>query len=426
MSETEKYCTSCKKNLNITEFTLEGKIFKTCNICKQQKINKRSIKNTCEECGIHACFNFTGENFRIRCKKHKEIGMINVKSKTCEHEGCKIQPIYNFEGEIKAKFCNEHKEIGMIDVKSKTCEHEGCKIQPIYNFEGLKGKFCNEHKEIGMVNVKDKTCEHEGCKTRANFGYINQIAVRCARHKLPLMFKNRKSECQEENCFEISEYGIEEPTHCYLHQKNNHLCLLGQKCKKCNRDNELCNKEQICLTYCRPTELSIIAKKIIKKKEGLVLAYLDKYIKTDIIPVDDRIIDNSCVRRRPDRLYDCGSYFVVVEIDENQHKNGYYNGCTFDLKKQEYRRMAQILEALSLPVIFIRFNPDSFKIKGKKQIVNMQKRLDTLEKWVSKCINLKWILGENESSIRIKHLFYDEYNDVDIKFEEPKDINDFV
>ena len=38
MSETEKYCTSCKKNLNITEFTLEGKIFKTCNICKQQKM----------------------------------------------------------------------------------------------------------------------------------------------------------------------------------------------------------------------------------------------------------------------------------------------------------------------------------------------------------------------------------------------------
>ena len=351
MSETEKYCTSCKKNLNITEFTLEGKIFKTCNICKQQKINKRSIKNTCEECGIRANYNFENEKYGIRCSKHKEIG---------------------------------------------------------------------------MINVKDKTCEHEGCKTRANFGYINQIAVRCARHKLPLMFKNRKSECQEENCKEISEYGIEEPTHCYLHQKNNHLCLLGQKCKKCNRDNELCNKEQICLTYCRPTELSIIAKKIIKKKEGLVLAYLDKYIKTDIIPVDDRIIDNSCVKRRPDRLYDCGSYFVVVEIDENQHKNGYYNGCAFDLKKQEYRRMAQILEALSLPVIFIRFNPDSFKIKGKKQIVNMQKRLDTLEKWVSKCINLKWILGENESSIRIKHLFYDEYNDSNINFEEPKDINDFV
>ena len=56
----------------------------------------------------------------------------------------------------------------------------------------------------------------------------------------------------------------------------------------------------------------------------------------------------------------------------------------------------------------------------------MQKRLDTLEKWVSKCINLKWILRENESSIRIKHLFYDEYNDSNIKFEEPKDINDFV
>ena len=87
-----------------------------------------------------------------------------------------------------------------------------------------------------------------------------QDATRCARHKLPLMFRKRKVECQEENCKEISEYGIEEPTHCYLHQKDNELCLLGQTCKNCNRENELYNKDQICLTYCRAVELSLTAK----------------------------------------------------------------------------------------------------------------------------------------------------------------------
>jgi len=458
-------CSSCKKNISINDFIFEDKTLKTCITCRNRKSEKRK-KNICEECGIRAIFNFEEFSFGIRCVKHKEIGMINVISKTCEHEGCKTQPIYNNEGELKARFCNEHKEIGMVDVKDKTCEHEGCKTQPIYNNEGelkarfcnehkeigmvdlkhktcehegcktrptynnegeLKARFCNEHKEIGMINVKDKTCEHEGCKTRPRFGYINQTATHCTQHKLPLMFRKRKVECQEENCTEISEYGVEEPTHCFLHQKENQLCLLGQRCINCHRENELCNKEQICLTYCRPTELSITAKKIVKKKEGLVLSYLDKNIKSDINPIDDKIIDTSCVKRRPDRVYDCGLYFLVIEVDENQHKS-YSNGCSFDVKTQELRRMIQIHEALSTgmtPVIFLRFNPDNFRVKGNLQKVNMQKRLEILCKWVNYCLNLKEKdLSMNQ--IRIKHLFYDEYDETNIDFEVIDDIQTLI
>ena len=307
----------------------------------------------------------------------------------------------------------------MVDVKNKTCEHIGCRKLPVFNKEGeIKGRFCSEHKEIEMVDVKHKTCEHIGCNTRTNFGYINQIQTRCARHKLPLMFRKRKVECQEENCKEISEYGKDEPTHCYLHQQQNHLCLLGQTCKNCGRENELCNSEQLCLTYCRPVELSINAKKIIKKKEALVLSYLDKHITSSINPIDDRIIDNSCVKRRPDRVYDCGSFFVIVEVDENQH-SGYNNGCSFvDKKTQEDRRMVQIWEALSngmMPVIFLRFNPDNFRVGGKLQKLNMQKRLDVLSKWVLHCLNLKEYV--NVPSIRIKHLFFNEYDEKNSEFE---------
>ena len=496
-------CSSCKKNISINDFIFEDKTLKTCITCRNRKSEKRK-KNICEECDIRAIFNFEEFSFGIRCAKHKEIrmvdvkhktcehegcktrpfynkegeikgrfcnehkeiGMVDVKNKTCEHEGCKTRPNYNKEGEIKGRFCNEHKEIGMVDVKNKTCEHEGCKTQPFYNKEGeikgrfcaehkeigmvdvkhktcehegcktqpfynkegeIKGRFCVEHKEIGMVNVKDKTCEYEGCKTRAYFGYINQVATYCARHKLPLMFKKRKVKCKEENCTEISEYGIEEPTHCFLHQKENQLCLLGQTCVNCHRKNELCNKEKICLTYCRPTELSITSKKIVKKKEGLVLSYLDKNIKSDINPIDDKIIDTSCVKRRPDRVYDCGSYFLVIEVDENQHKS-YSNGCSFDVKTQELRRMVQVHEALSkgmMPVIFLRFNPDNFRVKGNLQKVNMQKRLEILCKWVNYCLNFKEKdLSMNQ--IRIKHLFYDDYDETNIDFEVIDDIQTLI
>jgi hypothetical protein len=239
------------------------------------------------------------------------------------------------------------------------------------------------------------------------------------------MFKNRKSECQEENCKEISEYGKEEPIHCFFHQKEGDMCLLGQICKQCNRENELCNSEQICLTYCRPSEISIIAKKIIKKKESLVLSYLDKNIKTDIKPIDDRIIDPSCVKRRPDRVYDCGSYFVILEVDEHQHKS-YSNSCSYDSKKQELRRMSQIHEALSngmMPVIFLRFNPDNFKVKGKIQKVNMQKRLEILSKWLLYCLNLNTV---NIKPLQIKYLFFDEYDETNSKFEYIDDLKKLI
>ena len=384
------------------------------------------INKTCnhEGCITYPCFNFEGEK-GIFCKEHKQQGMVNVINKTCNHEGCITYPCFNFEGE-KSKFCSEHKQQGMVDVVNKTCNYEGCITYPCFNFEGEKGIFCNLHKKIGMINVKDKTCEYEDCKTHAYFGYINQPATRCTLHKLPLMFKNRKVKCFNENCDEISEYGKEEPTHCFIHKKDDELCLLGQICKQCGRKDELCNKDKICLTYCRPTELSIISKKIIKKKERMVLSYLDENIKTDIKSVDDKIIDTSCVKRRPDRVYDCGSFFVVVEIDENQHKS-YKNGCSFDTKTQELRRMIQIHEALSngmMSVIFLRFNPDNFRICGELKKINMQKRLEVLCKWVSYCINLKE--DPTQSSIRIKYLFYDDYDETNLKFEKIDDIKSLI
>ena len=277
-----------------------------------------------------------------------------------------------------------------------------------------------------MVDIKNKSCQTNGCKTRPSFGYINQIASHCSHHKLPLMFKNRKVICETLDCNEISEYGKDEPVRCFTHRKENDICLLGQTCLNCKRENELCNKDQICLTYCRPSELDMTAKKIIKKKEALVLSYLDKNLKTDIKPIDDKIIDTSCVKRRPDRVYDCGTHFVVIEIDEFQHKS-YSNGCVYDVKTQELRRMVQIHEALStgmMPVIFLRFNPDNFKVAGKVIKINMQKRLETLDKWVYHCLNLEE--KEEPPAIRIKHLFYDNYDETNAKFETIEEIESLI
>ena len=96
----------------------------------------------------------------------------------------------------------------------------------------------------------------------------------------------------------------------------------------------------------------------------------------------------------------------------------------FDKKTQEMRRMLQIHEALNMgtiPCVFLRFNPDNFKVKEKKQTVNMQKRLDVLVKWVNHCLNLKESEFDNGNQILIKYLFYDEYNETNFNFETLND-----
>ena len=74
-----------------------------------------------------------------------------------------------------------------------------------------------------------------------------------------------------------------------------------------------------------------------------------------IIPVSvDRVVDSSCNKRRPDFLIDAGTHFVVVECDEHQHRG---SAC-------ETRRMFEIAQALGLPTLFVRYNPDAYKTAG--------------------------------------------------------------
>ena len=91
--------------------------------------------------------------------------------------------------------------------------------------------------------------------------------------------------------------------------------------------------------------------------------------------------------------------------------------------------MFQIHEALSLgpdvydgkiiaqiPVIFIRFNPDNFRVKGKLQKVNMQKRLEVLIKWLDYCT--KYDITKLDAVINVKYLYYNDYDETQIDFEK--------
>jgi hypothetical protein len=156
-----------------------------------------------------------------------------------------------------------------------------------------------------------------------------------------------------------------------------------------------------------------------KKKEKLVLDYLDKYVKLEntIDIKDDKIVDTYCNSYRPDRVYDVGTHSVIIEVDEDQHKGKRSNCSKGEIG--ELARMHEIQNAFGLPCIFLRFNPDNFRVSGKLQKVNMNERLKILVKWIEKCAEMK--PDRELQPVKYKYLFYDEYNETDISFLEIDD-----
>lgn len=125
----------------------------------------------------------------------------------------------------------------------------------------------------------------------------------------------------------------------------------------------------------------------------------------------DKIIDNGvCLKYRPDFLFDCETHHVVLEVDEEQHRS-YEKEC-------ENIRMRNIVESLAMPIIFVRYNPDSYKnSKGKREDPCRRKRYAVLEKVLNETMG-----GEAFEKIRdekiylgVVYIYYDGYSEENLQ-----------
>ena len=360
----------CEKRPN---FNFEGE--KTALYCathkKEGMINVKD--KTCLDCKKRPNFNFEGEKTALYCATHKKEGMINVISKTCLD--CEKIPNFNFEGEKTALYCATHKKEGMINVKDKTCLD--CEKQPVFNFEGEKTRlYCAIHKKEGMIDIKNKTCLD--CKKQPVFNFEGEkTGLYCATHKKEGMINVKDKTCKSEWCFTL------------VGHKYNGYCLF-------------------CYTNLFPDKP---ITRNYKTKEYAVVEYVKNEFG-DYIWKADKKIDGGCSKRRPDLLLDLGYQIIIVEIDENQHID-YDCSC-------ENKRIMELSQDLGyIPIVFIRFNPDDYKIDGKvisscwtynkKGLCVIKKskenewlqRLKVLEEQIN-----YWIKFENKT-IEIIELFYD-------------------
>jgi hypothetical protein len=73
--------------------------------------------------------------------------------------------------------------------------------------------------------------------------------------------------------------------------------------------------------------------------------------------VFDKTVDNGCSKRRPDVRIECLTHTIIIECDENEHRN---TQC-------EEKRMMQLFQDLgNRPLVMIRFNPDGYSEDDEK------------------------------------------------------------
>jgi hypothetical protein len=134
-----------------------------------------------------------------------------------------------------------------------------------------------------------------------------------------------------------------------------------------------------------------------KTKEFVVIDFVKNKFP-DVDWIADKIINGGCSKKRHDLLLDLGYQILIIEIDEN-NQNNYNCSC-------ENKRIMQLSQDIGhRPIVFIRFNPDSY-IKECKKITSCwgynengiciiekskktewKERLNTLEKQIRYWLN---------------------------------------
>lgn len=272
------------------------------------------VSKSCKNCSKRPSFGLKGKSPEY-CFDHKSDDMedlTHIKCFKCEKRAC-------FGTEVNTpEYCYNHKTIDMQDVVHTKCEC--CDKRPSYGIELGCATHCVAHKSDNMFDVVSKRCEHAGCIKQASFNYEDELAKYCFNHRLNGMLNIRAIYCLTENC------NIQASTTRYKGY-----------CFSCFYQHPDYQNEPIIHNY--------------KVKETTIMSDISKLIETPIIC--DKIIQGGNSKRRPDGLIQLDNRNIIIEIDENQHKNiGYEN---------EEDRLSDIYNDLNqAPLTVIRFNPDGY------------------------------------------------------------------
>ncbi len=353
------------------------------------------------------------------CKKHIPEGEENawedVVSKRCEKQQdgviCKVRAHYGPVGgsSSSAKYCRKHIPECESDlwevVTYQRCkgidDGQQCNASPVFAPPGESARFCRKHipngDETAWEDVKHKRCEGqeesgEQCSRQPNFGLLGGTTTSarfCKRHIPPgeeSAWEDVKSpRCLQEGC----------------------RTSVGSKFRG----------------YCLPCFASLFPLEEVsrnyKTKERLVVQSMADLVKrefSDVFVTYDKAVAGGISRKRPDIAIKLESHVVIIECDEEAHNTEEYCSC-------ENKRMMQLFEDYRRrPIVFLRFNPDSYttavgtkasscfgRTKGGLLKVTKEamwnERLRVLQERVRR--HVEEIPGKE---VTIEHLYYDGFH----------------
>ena len=234
-----------------------------------------------------------------------------------------------------------------------------------------------------VINVKHKTCIHPNCKIRPSFNDPDK----------------------------------KEGLYCNQHKKDGMIDVISKTCKSEWCFTRVCNNKYD--NYCLYCYINLFPDKQVSRNYKTKEYSIQEFIKNKFPQYDwinDKKIENGCSKRRPDILLDLGYQIIIIEIDENQHKN-YDCSC-------ENKRIMELSQDLQFrPIIFIRFNPDEYKINEKniKSCWKINKngicviKKDKIKDWEERLESLSNIINywtnpinKTNKTVEIIELFYNQ------------------
>ena len=292
------------------------------------------------------------------------------------------------------------------------CLNTDCKKRPYFGLTNKKAQYCAEHKSIDMINTVSKTCIYADCKKHATYGKLFSSKTHCVEHRNKNEYLREKNQpkCLSENCKHRPFYTDKKdnyPIRCELHKIDNDLNVIEKKCVNCSLENFISNKNGMCNDCSDYIQIKATRRHY---KEETVKKLL---LENDFNIIHDKIPEGSCNKYRPDFILDCGKFFIIIECDEHQHSN-YQCLC-------EQARMINIHQDIggSIPVLFIRYNPDNYTDtnKTRHRSKNESIRHDKLISVLKSCV-----IHPPKYHLSVIYLYYDGHDDKKLDLFEIKTI----
>jgi EsV-1-7 cysteine-rich motif len=324
--------------------------------CKSHATDKMSnvVGKRCESnsCNKHPVYGLQPKK-PTHCKKHASAEMKDVINKRCTFTNCDTLPAYGVIWKRPTR-CQNHASNGMTNVVSRRCVTTDCDTRPTFGLESKKPTHCKEHATEKMNDVISKLCSIVDCDTQPSYGVELNKPTHCKDHSSSDMKDVKNKRCTVTDCYTLSLFGItlKKPTHCKEHATEKMFDVINKRCKTCESTSMNQKYKPNCF-YLNPDDPRI---RNYKTKEQAFMSPLQGKYPEMIL---DRIVIGGCSKRRPDGLLRFSTHSVVIEIDEDQHV-GYESIC-------DNKRTMELFQDLgNRPIVFVRLNPDSYKLAEKR------------------------------------------------------------